>query len=309
VSRPGKATLLPVVLVAAALAPTAACSSGGPGKAGPSGRLVAVATINAWGSVLSQLGGARVHETSIITNPSTDPHDYEPTPADARTIATAQVFVENGIGYDPWASKVLGAAPSASRVVVDVGAVVGVKPGGNPHRWYSPTDVAAVADAITAGLKRVDPGDAQYFETQHRQFLTASLARYHRILDELRRTYAGTPVGATESIVAPLCEALQLQLLTPPTFLTAISQGVDPSASDKATVDAQIRDRRIKVLLFNTQNATPDVSAQVAAARARGIPVVAVTETLSPPGASFQDWQVAQLERLRAALQRATGPR
>ncbi len=59
--------------------------------------------------------------------------------------------------------------------------------------------------------------------------------------------------------------------------------------------------------MFNSQNATPDVTAQVTAAKKHGIPVVAVTETLSPAGASFQDWQSAQLQALAEALAQATG--
>src|SRR5207247_2226935 len=119
--------------------------------------------------------------------------------------------------------------------------------------------------------------------------------------------YAGTPVGASESIFAMLAPALGLNLLTPPGFLTAVSEGGDPTAADKATIDRQISTRQIMVYVYNSQNATPDVQAQVNAARAAGIPVVALTETLTPAGASFQDWQVAQLSSLRQALAQATG--
>jgi zinc/manganese transport system substrate-binding protein len=297
-------------LVASLLA--AGCGAANSTPRGPDGStgsrvVVAAASINAWGSILGQLGGTHVHETSIITNPDTDPHDYEPTPADGRLIATARLFVENGIGYDTWAAKALAASPDAHRSVVDVGDVVGVGSGGNPHRWYSPGDVEKVADAITAGLSRVDPPDAAYFAAQRQRFETLGLARYHQLIGDIGVTYAGIPVGASESIFAPLSDALGLDLLTPPSFLRAISQGSEPSAADKATIDAQITDKKIDVYVFNRQNSTPDVSAQVTAARARGIPVVAITETLSPASASFQDWQVAQLQALAAALHRATG--
>jgi zinc/manganese transport system substrate-binding protein len=266
-----------------------------------------VASISAWGSILRQLGGAHVHETSIITNPNADPHDYEPTPADGRTIATARLLVTNGIGYDGWAAKAAAANPDRGRVLIDVGKVAGVATGGNPHRWYSPRDVGVVADAITAGLKRVDPLDSAYFDQRRTAFETQGLAAYQRLIDEIRATYGGTAIGASESVVEPLAEALGLRVLTPPAFLKAVSQGTEPSAADKATIDAQIANRQIKVYVFNRQNGTPDVAAQVAAARAHGIPVVAVTETLTPATASFQDWQVAQLQALQAALRRGTG--
>ncbi|MCU1658995.1 MAG: ABC-type metal ion transport system, periplasmic component/surface adhesin [Pseudonocardiales bacterium] len=289
----------------------AACSTspkGSSGSASGAGTILNVAaSINAWGSILSQVGGTHVHATSIITNPDTDPHTYEPTPADARTIASSQLFVENGIGYDPWAAKALAASPDSTRVVLDVGQLVGVPAGGNPHRWYSPSDVTKVADTITADLKKLDPADAGYFDAQRQAFDNTGLAKYHQLINDIKAKYAGTPVGASESIFAPLSDALGLDLVTPPTFLKAISEGTDPSAADKATIDAQIADKKIKVYVFNSQNSTPDVAAQVAAARKQGIPVTAVTETLSPANASFQDWQVAQLTALAAALKQATG--
>ncbi|MCW2857032.1 MAG: ABC-type metal ion transport system, periplasmic component/surface adhesin [Marmoricola sp.] len=265
------------------------------------------ASINAWGSILTQLGGSHVHETSIITNPDTDPHVYEPTPADGRTIADSQLFVENGIGYDPWASQALAADPNSSRVVLDVGQLVNIPDGGNPHRWYDPSNVETVADTITSDLKKLDPADASYFDAQRKIFENTGLARYHQLISDIKSKYAGTAVGASESIFAPLSSALGLDLVTPASFLKAISEGTDPSAADKAAIDAQIAGNVIKVYVFNTQNSTPDVAAQVAAAKAQGIPVTGVTETLSPANASFQDWQVAQFLALEAALARATG--
>jgi zinc/manganese transport system substrate-binding protein len=288
-------------------ATTSPAQSGGPSGPAAGTVITAAASINAWGSILSQLGGTHVHTSSIIANPDTDPHDYEPTPADGRTIANSALFVENGIGYDPWAAKALAASPNPQRVVIDVGKVVGVAEGGNPHRWYSPGDVDKVADAITAGLKKVDPDDATYFDSQRQSFETTGLATYHRLLNEIKAKYAGTPVGASESIFAPLADALGLNLITPPSFLKAISEGTDPSAADKAAIDAQITGKQIKVYVFNSQNSSPDVARQVEEAKKAGIPVSTVTETLSPAGASFQDWQSTQLQALQTALAQARG--
>lgn len=272
------------------------------------GNIVPVAaSINAWGSILAELGGSPVDATSVITNPNTDPHDYEPTPADSRTIAESRVFVENGVGYDGWAAKSVAANPEPARTVVDVGNVVGVAEGGNPHRWYSPSDVDKVADAITSALKKADPEDAAYFDGRRADFDRIGLAEYHRLISDIKHRYAGTPIGASESILAPLAQALGLKLLTPPTFLKAVSEGTDPSTADKATIDAQLSERRIEVYVFNNQNSTPDITAQVAAAKQAGIPVTTVTETLTPAGASFQQWQSAQLRSLESALRQATG--
>jgi len=304
-----RSVVLPAALAAIALAAAACSTSSSADDSGKSGGKVieVAASINAWGSILSQLGGSHVHATSVITSPDTDPHDYEATPKDARTIAGARLFVENGIGYDSWAAKAVAANPDSARTVLDVGKLVGVAEGGNPHRWYSPTDVNKVADTITADLKKADPSDADYFDQQRKAFDTTGLATYHRLINEIKTKYAGTPVGASESIFAPLADALGLKLITPPSFLKAISEGTDPSPADKSTIDGQISGKKIKVYVFNSQNSTPDVSAQVKAAKKAGIPVSTVTETLSPAGVSFQAWQSAQLQTLADALHKATG--
>jgi zinc/manganese transport system substrate-binding protein len=303
-SIPAAAGALLGVLALAACA-TSAPSTGSKPAGGKT--LPVAASINAWGSVLAQLGGDKVHETSIISNPDTDPHDYEPTPADGRTIAASRVFVENGIGYDSWAAKALAANGDPTQTVLDVGQLVGVAEGGNPHRWYSPADVEKVANAITADLKKADPADAAYFDAQRQTFENTGLATYHQVIQDIKTKYSGTPVGASESIFAPLSDALGLKLITPASFLKDISEGTDPSAADKATIDDQISAKLIKVYVFNSQNSTPDVAAQVTAAKNAGIPVSTVTETLSPAGASFQDWQSAQLRALETALRQATG--
>jgi zinc/manganese transport system substrate-binding protein len=266
-----------------------------------------VAAEDFWGSIAQQLGGDRVHVTSIITNPATDPHDYEPTVADGRMMTTAQLVIENGVGYDPWAARLISANPDPAQVVLDVGRLVGVPAGGNPHRWYYPSDVHAVIAQITADYKKLDPAHAAYYDQQRTRFETVSLAQYDSLIAGIKAKYAGTPIGASESIVVGLAEGAGLHLITPNSFLNAISQGNGPTAADKSTVDAQIRDRLLKVFIYNAQNATPDVAALVSEAKAAGIRVVTVTETMVPANGTFQGWQTAQLERLEAALHEATG--
>jgi zinc/manganese transport system substrate-binding protein len=266
-----------------------------------------VAAENFWGSIASQLGGDLVSVTSIINNPNADPHDYEPTAADARSVASASLVIENGVGYDPWAQKLIDADPVSGRDVLNVGAQVGESTGGNPHRWYSPSDVQQVIEAITTEYKKLDPNDASYFEQLRTSFETTGLAQYHAIISEIKTKYAGTPVGASESIFALMAPALGLDLLTPPSFLTAISQGTEPTAADKATIDLQISSHTIKLYVYNKQNATPDIQRQIDEARAAGIPIATITETLVPEGATFQTWQVSQLQAIATALHQATG--
>lgn len=297
-----------VVLVLAVLAAAAfGLSRGGGTKSAGASGLQVVAAENFWGSIAAQLGGDRVHVTSVIVNPATDPHDYEPTAADARTMAGARLAIVNGIGYDPWADKLIAANPVSGRVVLRVGDLVGIKPGGNPHRWYSPTNVQQVIGAIVRDYAQLDPKDAGYFAQQKTRFETRGLAQYKQLLATIKRRFHGVAVGASESIFVPLAQALGLNLVTPYSFLKAISEGTDPTASDLTTIDRQIATRQIKVWVLNRQNSTPDVQRITAAARKQGIPVTTITETLAPASATFQAWQSRQLAALAAALGNATG--
>ncbi len=258
-----------------------------------SGRLEVVAVENFWGSIAAQVGGDHVHVVSIINSPDADPHDYEPTPRDARTIAQAKYVIVNGAGYDPWANKLLTANPAPGRVVLNIGDLVGKKDGDNPHLWYSPSIVEKVIDRIGQDLNAIDGAHVLW---------DAGFKDYRDAIDAIHQKYAGTRVGATESIFAYEAEGTGLDLVTPRRFLNAISAGTEPSAADKATVGNQISDGLIKVLVFNSQNSTPEVQSLVDRAKAKGIPVVAITETLVPAGATFQAWQTAQLKELLRAL-------
>jgi len=304
-----------VALIAAASAcSTSSASTGSASGAGAAaasagdGEVIqVVAAENFWGSIAARLGGAHVHVTSIITNPDTDPHSYEPTAADARTVTTARYVIVNGIGYDAWADKLLATNPGSGRTELKVGDLVGIEPGGNPHRWYSPADVHRVIERITADYTKIEPADAAYFAQRKRTFETQTLAQYNQLISAIRTKYAGTPIGASESIVTPLAQGLGLKMLTPETFLDAMSEGTDPTAADKATIDQQIKTKQIKVYVYNSQNSTPDVLAQVRLAKSEGIPVATVTETLAPANDTFEQWQVAELQGIEHALHQATG--
>jgi zinc/manganese transport system substrate-binding protein len=286
----------------------AGCGSPEPSEELGSGKLRVVAAENVWGSIAQQLGGEKVEVKSIVVNPSTDPHGYEPTAGDARAMATAQLAIVNGIGYDEWASKLLAANPSDGRLTLDVGHALGLSAGQDqPHQWYSPAGVHSAVAAIVGDYKKLRPADANYFSQRREAFEHGALARYNALIASIGRRYGGVPVGYSESIFQPLGEALSLRLLTPTSFANTIAEGGEVSARDKQTVDRQVTSREIKVWVFNSQNATPDVQRVNELARAAHIPVVTVTETLAPASATFEQWQVAQLERLQAALHEATG--
>jgi zinc/manganese transport system substrate-binding protein len=223
------------------------------------------------------------------------------------TIAGSQMTIVNGIGYDAWASKLLAANPSGGRAELDVGRLLGLKEGDNPHQWYSPQSVQRVIGQIVADYKRLDPKDSAYFDRQRAALETTGRAEYNRLRQEIRARYAAVPIGYSESIFQPLGADLGLRLLTPYSFAKAIAEGSEVSAADKQTVDRQAEGKAIKVWVYNSQNATPDVQRVNQLARAARIPIATITETLSPASANFEQWQAAQLRNLMAALHRATG--
>jgi zinc/manganese transport system substrate-binding protein len=269
--------------------------------------LQVVAAENFWGSIAAQLGGDRVSVSSIIVNPSTDPHSYEPSAQDARTMAGARLAIVNGIGYDNWAPKLLSASPASGRVVLNVGDLLGLQTGDNPHQWYSPASVRRVIAQVVADYDKLDPAGAAYYAQREQAFEAVALSKYNRLRTEIRARYAGTPVGYSESIFRPLGEDLGLRLLTPYSFAKAVAEGTDVTAQDKRTVDEQAEDRKIDVWVFNSQNVTPDVQRVNELAKAAGIPIATVTETLDPAGVTFEQWQVEELEGLLKALHEATG--
>ena len=302
----GVAAACPAVIVSCLVA--AGCSTAGAQAAGNPRVVSVIAAENFWGSIASQLGGVHARVISIIANPNTDPHSYEPTAADARAVASARLVIENGVGYDPWMDRLLAADQGSRLRVLNVGATLRVPEDGNPHRWYNPENVRAVITRLTALLSRADPADRIYFARREARLTKQGLRQYRDLIATIGRRYAGTPVGASESIFAMLAPSLRLRLITPPSFLKAITEGTEVSAADKQTVDRQISRHKIKIYVYNSQNVTPDVQAQLAAAKAAHIPVASITETLTPPTDSYQAWQVRQLRGIEAALARATGP-
>lgn len=298
-----------VVLAALGLAGLAlgagACTNTvtGDATAGPGGTRVinVVAAENFWGSLVSQLGGSHVRVLSILSDPNADPHDYESSALDARAAAAARYVVQNGAGYDGWMTKLLAANPEPGRRVYDVGATLGKRPGDNPHLWYDPAYVTAACDHIEADLKALDPTDAAYF-TARRAAVAAAFAPVRAELARIHREDAGRPVASTESIIAYLARYLGLRLISPPAFMNAVSEGNDPPVASVVAFERQLAARQAAVLVYNMQTATALTTAVRGLAASHHIPVVGVTETIQPPGLSFERWFGGEVTALARAL-------
>lgn len=279
------------LLFAASSAPTA-----------PLPRIPVVAAENFYGDVAEQLGGDRVSVTSIISDPNVDPHAYETNAKDAAAVADARLVVQNGVGYDAFIDHLLAASPNPRRMVIVVAALTGHKEGDNAHLWYAPSTIPRVALAITSALSHTDPSNRSFYQARHQVF-EDSLRPLVRAVAQIRGRYAGAPIAATEPVFEYMSQALGLRILTPQAFQKAIEEGVDPSAAALAQMEDQLRKRQVRVLVYNTQTVSSITRRVRQLADQAGIPVVGVSET-EPPGKSFQQWMVGQLENLVAALSR-----
>jgi zinc/manganese transport system substrate-binding protein len=289
-----------VALTALALA-VAGCSGPSLGNAGSGGALKVVAAENFWGSIATQLGGSHVGVQIVVTDPNADPHEYESNTNDARAFAEADLVIMNGAGYDDWATKLLDANLRQGRKVLNVAGLLGKKSGDNPHFWYDPQAVVRVSDAITSDYKTIDGADSGTFD-QMRSSLTAAFKPYTDRVAEIKQKFAGTKVGSTESIFEYMATATGLDLISPPEFMKAVSEGNDPPVHTVATFQDQVNGRQIKVLVYNVQTATEVTTNLKHLAAARDIPVVGVSETVQPGTASYQDWMLSELITLENAL-------
>jgi zinc/manganese transport system substrate-binding protein len=269
---------------------------------GPNGhKLQVVAAENFWGSLAAQLGGNRIHVTSIVSDPNADPHEYASNTGNARLFATANYVVLNGVGYDSWANKLLGAQPAPQRKVLTVGTLVGKQDGDNPHLWYDPAYVNQAVARMDQDLIALDPSGKGYYQQQLKN-LQAGLSGYQNRLASIKHQFGGTKVAATEDIFAYLADAAGLDLVSPPAFIQAVAEGNDPPTDSVVTFQQQLQSGQVKVLVYNQQTVTPLTDSIKKLAADNNIPIVGVTETVQPPDTTFQDWMNAELISLENAL-------
>jgi zinc/manganese transport system substrate-binding protein len=265
------------------------------------GTLPVVASTNVYGDIVSQIGGAHVSVTSILSDPNADPHLFEPGTRNALAVATARVAIQNGAGYDDFMTKLEHAAPNDKRTVVTIADVLGVHGrDANPHLWYDVPRLGRIARAIESALARADASHAAAYRTGLRHFV-ASLGPLQREVARIKSQFHGKAVAYTEPVPGYLLDAAGLKNLAPTSFTRAIENGTEPSPQAVAAMDALMTKRRVRVLLYNSQAVSPITKRVREAATSAGIPVVGVTETL-PPHRTFQQWQLAQARELQRAL-------
>ena len=289
------------VLAALVALASMAVGHGGAIAASP-GTINAVGVENQYADVIAQIGGMYVRVSAIETDPNTDPHSFEVSPRVATQIASASLIVKNGVGYDSWADKILAAAPNADRKVIDVQQLLNLPDSTpNPHLWYDPKTMPAVAKAVADALSALEPAEAEYFEANAKAF-DASLEPWFAAIASFKASYGATPVAATEPVADYLLEAMGCNIATPFSFQAAIMNGTDPSPQDVTTQNNLLSQGLVKVLVYNQQVTDPLTQSLLNLAKKNGIPVVGVYETMPAPGYNYQSWMLAEVASLRKAV-------
>jgi zinc/manganese transport system substrate-binding protein len=258
-----------------------------------------VAAENFYGDIAQQIGGPTVKVTSILSNPDTDPHLFEASPSVARSLSGAQIVIYNGIDYDPWMADLLSASKAPDRKSIVVADLIGKKSGDNPHIWYDPATMVALARAMKDALVAADPANQAEYEKRLTAF-EDTLKPVQDKIGELKRRSAGVPVTATEPVFGYMFDALGMVVRNEP-FQLAVMNDTEPSPSQIAAFEDDLKAGKVKLLVYNSQASDPLAERMLKLARAAKIPVVGATET-EPPGSTYQAWMTKELVAVDKAL-------
>jgi zinc/manganese transport system substrate-binding protein len=296
-------SLVVVVPLGVALLASACSSASASGSSDATGgKIVAVGAENEYANVLAQVGGKYVQVSAIMSNPATDPHTFEASASVARLVSAAQLVVQNGAGYDRFMNTIEDAAPSSSRKVIVVQNLLGLPASTpNPHLWYKPGTMPAVANAVAADLAALQPAHASYFKANAAAF-TASLTAWDNAIATFKARYPNTPVATTEPVADYMLQAAGASNLTPFAFQADIMNGTDPSAQNVALERSLFTQHKVKVFLYNQQVTNSLTESFITLAHANGIPVVGVYETMPVPGYDYQSWMLAEVQALQKAV-------
>ena len=289
------AALLPLGLALLA----AGCS---PAYGDPPGVVVAVGAENEYANVIQQVGGKYVQVSAIMSNPNTDPHTFEASPSVARLVSSAQLVVQNGVGYDTFMNTIEDAVPSGARKVITVQDLLGLPDSTpNPHLWYKPGTMTAVAGAIAADLAALLPAHAAYFKANAAAF-GRSLQAWTDAIASFRAKYPDTPVATTEPVADYMLQAAGADNRTPWAFQADIMNGTDPSAQDVAIERNLFIQHQVKVFVYNQQVTDSLTESFITLAHQNGIPVLGVYETMPTPGYDYQSWMLTEVQDLQKAV-------
>ncbi|HTW08019.1 MAG TPA: zinc ABC transporter substrate-binding protein [Acidimicrobiales bacterium] len=293
-------------LAVPALAGPALAGTGELAAASPSSVVVAVGAENEYANVIAQIGGPYVSVTAIMSNPNTDPHEFEASASVAEIVSKAELIVQNGVGYDTFMQRIEAASPRRGRDVIVAQQLDGFSSNiFNPHLWYNPKTMPLVAAAVASDLSKLEPAHAAYFAANDRAFVR-SLQPWLAAVANFKHHFDGTPVAVTEPVADYMLQAAGADIRTPDSLQAAIMNGTDPSPQNISLEESLISRHEVKVFLYNQQVTDSLTSTFLSDAHHSHVPVVGVYETMPVPGYDYQSWMLAEVDALQAAVTRGT---
>ena len=259
-----------------------------------------VAAENFYGGVAQQIAGDSAQVTSILSNPNQDPHEFTTNASTAKAVADADIVIYSGIGYDSWMEKLLGTQGRPDRVVINVSTLIGAKDGDNPHIWYDPRTMPALADKLTSILAQRDAVRVTVYRQRAQAFKDSMKTVLERII-AIKARYDGTSVTATEPVFGYMCGALGFKMLNYD-FQVAIMNDTEPSADETAAFEKCLTAKSVKLLFYNSQVTDPTTERIKKIAQTSGVPIVGVTETQPPERKDYVDWMLHELNAVEAGL-------
>ncbi|HEX4085235.1 MAG TPA: zinc ABC transporter substrate-binding protein [Chthoniobacteraceae bacterium] len=250
-----------------------------------------VAAENFYGGVARQIAGSSATVTSILSNPNQDPHEFQSDARTAKAVESADIVIYSGIGYDDWMQKLLGLRGKPGRTEICVADLIGAKSGDNPHIWYDPRTMPALAAKLGAILKR--PQAVAAFDK--------SMAEVTSKIAKIKAAHAGTAVTATEPVFGYMAQALGLKVLNYG-FQLAVMNDAEPSFKETSAFEKSLTGGEAKILFYNSQVSDPVTQRMQAIAKEHKVPVVGVTETQPPDQKSYVMWMVTELNALEKAF-------
>lgn len=256
-----------------------------------SDKISIVTTTNVYSDIAKNIVGKYGTATAIIDKSSVDPHDFDPTTADAKKIAQANIIVANGLGYDSWMNKL---AKSVDKKPVLVGEdLMRLKSGDNPHIWYNLDMPTKYVDYLVKRLSKLDKKHAAYFKENGEKYLAK--------IDKIKQlAQANKGDQKTVFVSEPVFDyALQEAgyKIGDKKFEEAIENGTDPSPKTINEMNNAIKQKKIAFFVNNTQASSSTVNAFVKLAKKNNVPVLNVRETI-PNNTTYLAWMKENYQKL-----------
>ncbi len=301
-SRSSSRTVLGVIcLTILAAIVVAGCGGSNTADASSEGKISAVGAENEYANVIEQIGGKYVSVSAVESDPNTDPHSFEASASVAKEVSGADVLVENGVGYDSYMEKIESSSSNSARKVINVQELLGLPDSTpNPHLWYKPETMPAVAKQLVADFSELQPGHRAYFEANLKKF-EKSLEPWLEGLKEFSTKYPGAAVATTEPVADYMLEAAGIENLTPFTMQADIMNDADPAPQAIAEQESFFSENKADAFVYNQQVTDSITEKFLSQAAENGVPVIGVYETM-PTGYTYQRWMEAELKALEEAV-------